>query len=122
MTAPASLGELRRAQRRTTENKRRKTKDGGCKDMTNILKMIKDAAGMRKNMNKMQSQRRAKTVEFSSGNGLVAVTARGDISISAIRIDPRAMDAAHPAALEKLVLVAVEGRPEAAKKKSTDDM
>jgi len=90
--------------------------------MTNILKMIKDAAGMQKNVKKMQSQLRAKTVEFSSGNGLVTVTARGDASIAAIRIDPRAMDAARPAALEKLVLTAVEGALEAAKKMSADDM
>ena len=90
--------------------------------MTNILKMIKDAAGMQKNMKKMQAQLRAKTVEFSSGNGLVTVTARGDASVSAIRIDPRAMDAAHPATLEKLVLTAVEGALEAAKKMSAGDM
>lgn len=90
--------------------------------MTNILKMIKDAALMQKNMKKMQAQLRAKTVEFSSGNGLVTVTARGDISIAAIRIDPRAPDAEHPAVLEKLVLVAVEGALEAAKKMSADDM
>jgi len=90
--------------------------------MTNILKMIKDAAGMQKNVKKMQSQLRAKTVEFSSGNGLVTVTARGDASIAAIRIDPRALDAARPAALEKLVLTAVEGALEAAKKMSADDM
>ena len=90
--------------------------------MTNILKMIKDAAGMQKNMKKMQAQLRAKTVEFSSGNGMVTVTARGDASIAAIRIDPRAMDAEHPAALEKLVLAAVEGALEAAKKMSADDM
>jgi len=90
--------------------------------MTNILKMIKDAAGMQNNMKKLQTQLRAKTVEFSSGNGMVAVTARGDASIAAIRIDPRAMDAAHPAALEKLVLTAVEGALEAAKKMSADNM
>lgn len=90
--------------------------------MTNILKMIKDAAGMQKNMKKMQAQLRAKTVDFSSGNGLVTVTARGDASIAAIRIDPRAMDAGHPAALEKLVLAAVEGALEAAKTMSAEDM
>ena len=90
--------------------------------MANILKMIKDAAGMQKNMKKLQTQLRAKTVEFSSGNGMVAVTARGDASIAAIRIDPRAMDAEQPAALEKLVLTAVEGALEAAKKMSADDM
>ncbi len=90
--------------------------------MTNILKMIKDAAGMQKNMKKMQAQLRAKTIEFSSGNGLVTVTARGDASIAAIRIDPRAMDATRPAALEKLVLTAVEGALEAAKKMSAEDM
>lgn len=90
--------------------------------MTNILKMIKDAAGMQRNMKKMQSQLRAKTVEFSSGNGMVTVTARGDISIAAIRIDPRAMDVTRPAALEKLVLTAVEGALEEAKKMSAEDM
>lgn len=90
--------------------------------MTNILKMIKDAAGMQRNMKKLQNQLRAKTVDFSSGNGLVTVTARGDASIAAIRIDPRAMDAGHPAALEKLVLTAVEGALEAAKKMSADNM
>jgi len=90
--------------------------------MSNILKMIKDAAGMQKNMKKLQNQLRDKTVEFSSGNGMVTVTARGDASIAAIRIDPRAMDASRPAALEKLVLTAVEGALEAAKKASADDM
>ena len=90
--------------------------------MTNILKMIKDAAGMQKNIKKMQSQLRAKTIDYSSGNGLVTVTARGDASIAAIRIDPRAMDATHPAALEKLMLAAVEGALEAAKKMSADEM
>lgn len=90
--------------------------------MTNILKMIKDAAGMQRNMKKMQSQLRAKTIDFSSGNGLVTVTARGDASIAAIRIDPRAMDATRPATLEKLVLTAVEGALEAAKKMSAEDM
>jgi len=90
--------------------------------MTNILKMIKDAAGMQKNVKKIQSQLRAKTVEFSSGKGLVTVTARGDASIAAIRIDPRALDAEHPAALEKLMLTAVEGALEAAKKMSADNM
>lgn len=90
--------------------------------MTNILKMIKDAAGMQKNVKKMQAQLRAKTIDFSSGNGLVTVTARGDISIAAVRIDPRAMHAAHPAELEKMVLTAVEGALEAAKKMSADDM
>ena len=90
--------------------------------MTNILKMIKDAAGMQKNMKKLQAQLRAKTVEFSSGNGMVTATARGDASIAAIRIDPRVLQAAQPAALEKLVLTAVEGALEAAKKMSAGDM
>ena len=66
--------------------------------MANILKMIKDAAGMQKNVKKIQSQLRSQTVDFSSGNGLVTVTARGDASIAVIHIDPRALDAEHPAA------------------------
>ena len=61
-------------------------------------------------------------MEFSSGGGKVTVTARGDASISAIRIDPSVINPAQPAALEKLVLSAVEGALDAAKAMSARDM
>jgi hypothetical protein len=91
----------------------------GLKDM---LGMLKDAASMQRNMKKIQSQLRQKTVEFSSGGGKVVVTARGDASIAGIRIDPSVMDPARPAALEKLIMAALEGALEAAKRASAEEV
>lgn len=91
----------------------------GVKDM---FGMLKDAAGMQRNMKKIQSQLRQKTVEFSSGGGKVLVTARGDATISNIKIDPSAMDPTKPAALEKLIMAAIEGALEAAKRVSAEEV
>ncbi len=90
--------------------------------MTNMFKMIKDAAMMRKNVNKLQAQLRSKTVDYTGGDGLITVTARGDSTISAIRIDPKAIDPARPALLEKRLLAAVDGALEAARKMSAESM
>ncbi len=88
----------------------------------NMFKMMRDAATMRKQVKKIQAQLREKTVEFSSGGGKVTVTARGDASVAAIRIDPAVINPAQPAALEKLILSAVDGALEAAKEMSARDM
>lgn len=90
--------------------------------MKNMFQMIRDAAAMQRQVKNIQSKLREKTVEFSSGGGKVAVTARGDASVAAIRIDPSAINPAQPAVLEKLVLSAVEGALEAAKEMSARDM
>lgn len=90
--------------------------------MKNMFQMLRDAAAMQKQVKKIQAQLREKTVEFSSGGGKVTATARGDASIAAIRIDPGVINPAQAAALEKLVLAAVEGALEAAKEMSAREM
>lgn len=90
--------------------------------MNNMFKMIRDAAAMQRQVKKIQSRLREKTVDFSSGGGKVTVTARGDATVAAIRIDPAVIDPAQPAVLEKLVLAAVDGALEAAKEMSAQEM
>jgi DNA-binding YbaB/EbfC family protein len=90
--------------------------------MKNMFQMIRDAAAMQRQVKQIQAQLREKTVEFSSGGGKVTVTARGDASIAAIRIDPAVINPAQPAVLEKLVLAAVDGALEAAKEMSAREM
>ena len=90
--------------------------------MKNMFQMIRNAAVMQKQVKKIQHQLRDKTVEFSSGGGQVTVTARGDASVAAIRIDPSVINPAQPAVLEKLVLAAVDGALDAAKDMSGREM
>lgn len=77
--------------------------------MTNMMKMMKQAANMQKNMQKLQEELADRTVEFSAGGGKVTVTAAGDLSVRAVRIDPQVVDPKDTEMLEDLVLAAVDG-------------
>ncbi|MCA1809485.1 MAG: YbaB/EbfC family nucleoid-associated protein [Kiritimatiellia bacterium] len=90
--------------------------------MNNMFKMMKDAAVMQRNVKKIQAQLRQQTVEFSAKGGQVKATARGDGSLASITIAPEAMDPARPAVLEKMVVAAVEGALDAARKHSAREM
>jgi len=55
----------------------------------------------------LQEQAAGETVEASAGGGMVTVTATGAGVISAVKIDPKAIDPADPELLEDMVLAAV---------------
>ena len=86
--------------------------------MVNMLKMMKQVRQVRK----MQKQLASKTVEIRSTDGTVVVTARGDMTIKSITIDPRAMDPSRPEHLAKLIASTVNGALDSAKKASAKDM
>ena len=46
--------------------------------MVNMMKMMKQAAAMQENLGKVQAELAQRKVEFSSGGGMVTVTASGD--------------------------------------------
>jgi nucleoid-associated protein EbfC len=77
--------------------------------MANMMKLMKQAATMQKDMARLQDELAAKTVEFSSGGGMVTATATGDGSLKAIKIDPRVIDPNEREMLEDLVFAAVDG-------------
>ena len=90
--------------------------------MVNFMKMMKQAASMQKDMQKVQEELAEKTVEFSSGGGAVTVIARGDSSIESVTIDPKAIDPSEPEMLEDMVVAAVNGALTASRDMAAEEM
>lgn len=90
--------------------------------MANFMKMMKQAADMQKNMSKAQEALAATELEHRAGGGAVTVKITGDGTITAIRIDPKAVQAGEAEMLEDLVLTAVRGAQELAKETAAAEM
>jgi len=90
--------------------------------MPNFMKMMKQAAAMQQEMERIQKELAQKTVEFSSGGGMVTATARGDGSLAGLRIDPQVVNPAEVDLLEDLVTAAVEGALRAAKELAAQEL
>ena len=90
--------------------------------MANIMKLMKQAADMQKNMAKAQESLAALELEHSSGGGAVTVKISGDGSVTALRIDPKVVQAGDAEMLEDLVLTAVRGAQELAKETAASEM
>lgn len=81
----------------------------------NMMKMMKQAADMQKNMARVQEDLASQELEHQSGGGAVTVKISGDGNIRSVRIDPKVVDPADAEMLEDLVLTAVQGAQELAK-------
>ena len=90
--------------------------------MANIMKMMKQAADMQKNMAKVQESLAALELEHTSGGGAVTVKIAGDGNITAIRIDPKAIQPGDADMLEDLILTAVRGAQELARETAAKEM
>lgn len=75
----------------------------------NLAKMMKQAASMQKEMERVQEGLATRTVDFTSGGGMVTATARGDGTLAKIKIDPKVINPADAEMLEDLILTAVDG-------------
>jgi DNA-binding YbaB/EbfC family protein len=73
-------------------------------DLKNMMKQVQDIQGR---INSMQAQLAEKTVETSSGGGMVTVTANGKQEIIAINISPEILDSNDISMLQDLVTAAV---------------
>ena len=74
--------------------------------MSSIGKLMKQAARMQQQMESVQAELAQRTVEASSGGGAVKVTANGSGTITALRIDPQALNPADAQLLEDMILTA----------------
>ena len=90
--------------------------------MPNMMKLMKQAASMQKNLLKAQEELALKTVEFSSGGGMVVAVARGDGTIASIKIDPKAIDPSDAEMLQDMVVAAVDGALKASKEMAAAEM
>jgi DNA-binding YbaB/EbfC family protein len=75
--------------------------------MSGIGKLVKQAARMQQQMEQVQAQLAARTVEATSGGGAVKVVAKCDGSLASIKIDPQALNPADSQLLEDIILTAV---------------
>jgi hypothetical protein len=74
--------------------------------MSSIGKLMKQAARLQQQMERVQQELAQKTVEGVAGGGAVTVVARCDQSIQSIKISPSAVNPSDVAFLEDLVLTA----------------
>ena len=72
--------------------------------MGNLLKQAQD---MQARMAKIQEELANKTVEGSSGGGMVQVTVNGQFNVTAVKIEASVINAAEKDMLEDLILAAV---------------
>jgi nucleoid-associated protein EbfC len=90
--------------------------------MSSIGKLMKQAARMQQQMEQVQADLAARTVEATSGGGAVKVVAKCDGSIASIKIDPQAVNPADAQLLEDMVLTAANQALGQAKEISTAEM
>ena len=74
--------------------------------MSSIGKLMKQAARMQQQMEQVQAQLAACTVEATSGGGAVKVIAKCDGNIASIKIDPQALNPADAQLLEDMIITA----------------
>lgn len=90
--------------------------------MVNMMKLMKQAADMQKNMQKAQAELAQKEFEYTAGGGAVVVKVKGDLSISGIKIDRKVVDPDDVEMLEDLVKAGLEGALRLAKETTSAEM
>jgi len=83
---------------------------------------MKQAARMQQQMEEVQSQLAAKTVEATSGGGAVKVIAKCDGTIASVKIDPQALNPNDAQLLEDMILTAANQALGQAKEISNAEM
>src|SRR5688500_11544115 len=90
--------------------------------MSCIGKLMKQTAGMQQQMELVQAEHSARTVEATSGGGAVKVVARCDGTIASIKIDPQALSPADAQLVEDMILTAANQALNQAKEINTSEM
>lgn len=75
--------------------------------MKGMNDLVRQAQVMQKKMAKVHEELAEKTIDATSGGGMVTVTVTGNQEIKSIKIDPQAVDPDDVSMLEDLVLAAV---------------
>ena len=90
--------------------------------MSSIGKLMKQAARMQQQMEQIQAQLAARTVEVTSGGGAVKVTAKCDGTLAAIKIDPQALNPSDAQIVEDMIVSAANQALSQAKEISNAEM
>jgi nucleoid-associated protein EbfC len=90
--------------------------------MSSIGKLMKQAARMQAQVEKVQADLAVRTVEATSGGGAVKAVAKCDGTLASLKIDPAAINPADAQLLEDMVLTAVNQALTQAKEISAAEM
>ena len=90
--------------------------------MSSIGKLMKQAARMQQQMEQVQADLAARTVEATSGGGAVKVTARCDGTVATIKVDPAALNPSDAQLLEDMLITAINQALSQAKEISNAEM
>jgi nucleoid-associated protein EbfC len=90
--------------------------------MSSIGKLMKQAGRIQRQMEEVQAQLAERTVEATSGGGVVKAVAKCDGTLGAIKIDPQAVNPDDTQLLEDLILSAANNALAQAKEISTEEM
>ncbi len=85
-------------------------------------KLIKQAARMQQQMEQIQAQLAARTVEATIGGGAVKVVAKCDGTIASIKIDPQALNPSDAQIVEDMIVTAANQALGQAKEISNAEM
>ncbi len=92
------------------------------KGMPNMGQLVKQAQQFQSKMAKIQEEVGEKTVEASSGGGMVTVVANGKQEILSVRIDQEVIDPDDPEMLQDLVVAATNDALSKAKEMMNEEM
>lgn len=90
--------------------------------MVDMMKMMKQAQAMQKNMEKLQNELAEREYEAASGGGMVKVIAKGDMSVTGITIDPQVVDPEDIEMLQDMVASAVNAALTTARESAAEEM
>jgi DNA-binding YbaB/EbfC family protein len=90
--------------------------------MVNMMKLMKQAQAMQANMQRLQEELAGREYSFSSGGGVVTAVVKGDMTVTRIAVDPKAVDPQDVEMLQDLVLAAVNGALKAARDSASEEM
>ena len=83
---------------------------------------MKHAARIQRQMEEVQAQLAARTVEGTSGGGAVTATAKCDGTLASVKIDPDAVNKDEMDLLEDMIVSAANAALEKAKEISNDEL
>jgi len=93
-----------------------------AQDIGGMGNLLKQAQEMQARMSKIQEELAQKTVEGSSGGGMVQTTVNGQLALTAVKIDKTVINAEEKEMLEDLVLAAVNDGMRKARELASNEM
>ena len=90
--------------------------------MFDMVKMMKKAMGVKSQMAKVKKELAGRTIEASSSDGMVTVTATGDGDVTHIEIDSSLVNAEKKPSLEKSIVEAVSRALKSASEMAAKEM